>query len=257
MAQEQPIKFGDVFMVSEKIANKPIAPQDAAAMQSAESQVLGHSQRGGPASVMRSAAAHNVQAGLIPPGSASDVGKHQRMAVMETVVDGHRIITESIGDQAVAQYADMEPNPKQEKVVAPPSAVDQDAVTIGEALEASAISSADKPIDQSDAAAIQVAEMQAIGSNRVPSGGLGAEAHSAAARNAQIVRDEQKTTIGDILMDATARLADDKPVNVQDAERVIAAEVRNNPRMSPDIGGVADSVAAAARMNQQKHQKDE
>ena len=101
MAQEQPIKYGDVFMVSEKIANKPIAPQDAAAMQSAESQVLGHSQRGGPASVMHSAATLNVQGGLVPPGSASDVGKHQGMAVVETVIDGHRIITESIGDQVI------------------------------------------------------------------------------------------------------------------------------------------------------------
>ena len=102
--------------------------------------------------------------------------------------------------KVVAQYADMDPNPKQEKVLAPPSAVDQDAVMIGEALGASAISAADKPIDQSDAAAIQVAEMRAIGSNKVPAGGLGAEAQSAADRNARIVRDEQKTTVGDILV---------------------------------------------------------
>ena len=102
MAQEQPIKYGDVFMVSEKIANKPIAPQDAAAMQSAESQVLGHSQRGGPASVMRSAAICNVEAGLVPPGSPSDVGKRQGVAVTETVIDGHRIVTQSIGDQVIS-----------------------------------------------------------------------------------------------------------------------------------------------------------
>jgi len=102
--------------------------------------------------------------------------------------------------KVVAQYADMDPNPMLDRMVAPPSAVDPDAVTIGEALEASAISSADKPIDLSDAAAIQAAEMRATGSNKIPQGGLGAEAQSAAARNAHLMRGELKTTIGDILM---------------------------------------------------------
>ena len=35
-----------------------------------------------------------------------------------------------------------------------------------------------------------------------------------------------------------------------DAKRVVAAEVRNDPNASPHPGGVAASTAAAARLNQ-------
>ncbi|XP_010679058.2 late embryogenesis abundant protein D-34 [Beta vulgaris subsp. vulgaris] len=250
--QQQPIKYGDVFLVSEKIADKPIAPLDAAAMQSAENQVLGHTQKGGPAAVMQSAATKNVQAGALPRGSATDVGRNQGMTVTESIVDGQRVITESVGDQVVARYANPDPNPIPEKMVAPPSALDRDAVTIGEALEATVISAGDKPITQTDAAAIQAAEMRATGRTDTPPGGLGAEAQSAATRNERIMRDENKTTLGEILADATTKLGDDKPATIQDAEKVIAAEMRNDPKMATNLGGVGESVAAAARLNQQK-----
>lgn len=36
----------------------------------------------------------------------------------------------------------------------------------------------------------------------------------------------------------------------EDAEGVIGAELRNNPNMSTTPGGVAASMAAAARLNQ-------
>ncbi|KNA23751.1 hypothetical protein SOVF_022150 [Spinacia oleracea] len=254
--QQQPIKYGDVFSVSKKIANEPIAPLDAAAMQSAENQVMGQTQKGSPASLMQSAATKNVQAGVTPQGGATDVGKNQGMTVTESIVGGQRIITESIGDQVVARYADKNPNPTQAKMVAPPSAVDRDAVTIGEALEASAISAGDKPITQTDAAAIQAAEMRVTGAGYIPPGGIGAEAQSAATRNEQIKSDQNKITLGDVLTDAATKLSDyDKPATVQDAERVIAAEMRNNPNLETEVGGVGESVAAAARLNQQKFKK--
>ncbi|XP_021764401.1 late embryogenesis abundant protein D-34-like [Chenopodium quinoa] len=250
--QQQSIKYGDVFLVSEKIANQPIAPLDAAAMQSAENQIMGQSQKGGPAALMQAAAAKNVRAGVTPQGSASDVGTDLGMNVTETIVDGQRFITQSIGDQVIVRCADPNPNPTADKMVAPPSAVDSDAVTIGEALETSAISAGDKPITQTDAAAIQAAEMRVTGCGNTPPGGLGAEAQSAATRNEQIMSYENKITLGDVLTDAATRLSDDKPVTIQDAERVIAAEVRNDPNLATNLGGVGESVAVAARMNQQK-----
>lgn len=42
----------------------------------------------------------------------------------------------------------------------PATALDKDAITVGEALEASSLSAGNKPVEQSDAAAIQAAEMK-------------------------------------------------------------------------------------------------
>lgn len=78
--------------------------------------------------------------------------------------------------------------------------MDPDACTIGEALEATAISATDKPVDESDAAAIQAAEARATGLDHVVPGGVGEEAKSAAEHNVRIAEDEGKTTLGDILM---------------------------------------------------------
>ena len=72
-------------------------------------------------------------------------------------------------------------------------------VTIGEALEAVAESIGDKPVDLSDAAAIQIAEMIATGSKTSLGAGLGAEAQAAATANAQLMYDEDKTKISEIL----------------------------------------------------------
>lgn len=49
--------------------------------------------------------------------------------------------------------------------------------------------------------------------------------------------------------DATARLGEDKDVDREDAARVVAAEVRSEPDAAARPGGVAASVAAAARLN--------
>lgn len=42
-------------------------------------------------------------------------------------------------------------------------------------------------------------------------------------------------------------------VTRRDAEGVIGAELRNDPNLATRPGGVAASVAAAARHNQKKH----
>ncbi|KAL7083894.1 hypothetical protein ACP275_14G189900 [Erythranthe tilingii] len=123
-------------------------------------------------------------------------------------------------------------------------------ITIGEALEATALTAGHRPVDYSDAAAIQAAEVRATGRTNIVPGGVAAAAQSAATRNARLPRDEDKTKLGEILSDASSKLPSDKPVTRRDAEGVIGAELRNDPNLCTRPGGVAASVAAAARLNQ-------
>ncbi|RWV92951.1 hypothetical protein GW17_00044626, partial [Ensete ventricosum] len=151
-----------------------------------------------------------------------------------------------------------------------------DKMTIGEALEAAARA---KPVEMSDAAAIEAA---ATGLNTVLRGGMAAAAQSAATLNARVSRDEDKTKLRDVLQvasihqpyyicvlffwccsklnfnntynlygsqEASMRLPHDREATRGDAERVVMAEMRNNPELRPSPGGVADSIAAAARFN--------
>ncbi|XP_019056542.1 PREDICTED: late embryogenesis abundant protein 3 [Tarenaya hassleriana] len=69
-------------------------------------------------------------------------------------------------------------------------------VTIGEALEATAISIGDKPVDRKDAAAIQTAETRATGGKTVP-GGVAATAQAVATLNERNI--ESRVTISDVL----------------------------------------------------------
>ncbi|CAD5173330.1 unnamed protein product [Musa acuminata subsp. malaccensis] len=62
---DQPIRYGDVFPVAGELAGQAIAPGDAAMMHDAENKALGVTPKGGPASVMESAAMCNKQRGLI------------------------------------------------------------------------------------------------------------------------------------------------------------------------------------------------
>ncbi|KAL7126627.1 hypothetical protein ABFS83_14G200800 [Erythranthe nasuta] len=202
MSQEQPrrpgdaVKYGDVFDVSGQLASQPIAPQDAAALQAAENIVLGQTPHGGPASVMQSAADLNEQRGVVGHQDMTDVVVDKGATVAEADVGGYRIITEAVGGQVVGRYG----MPTTEvKTGHSASTLEADAITIGEALEATAISAGDKAVDQSDAAAIQAAEVRATGLGHVVPGGLGAQAQSAAAYNAQTTRDEDKAKLGDIL----------------------------------------------------------
>lgn len=74
-----------------------------------------------------------------------------------------------------------------------------DTVTIGEALEVTALSLGDKPVDRKDAAAIQAAETRATGESKTRPGGLAEAAQEAAATNERTALEEAKVTIADIL----------------------------------------------------------
>lgn len=242
------IKYGDVFQVSEPLASKPVAPQDAAAMQAAENLVLGKTQKGGPAAVMQSAAAKNEREGLVSHDKATTIARNEGVTVAEADIGGTRVIIEAVGDEVVGQY--VQPSPiEPSEVKAPASVVEEDGdeITIGEALEVTALSAGNKVVEQSDAAAIQAAEVRAAGVNAP--GGVGAAAQSAATHNLRTMADDDKVRLSDILSDASVKLPIDKPVTREDAEGIISAEIRNNPDMSTYPGGVAASVAAAAKVN--------
>ncbi|KAI3975763.1 hypothetical protein MKX01_023189 [Papaver californicum] len=246
--QKAPIKYGDVFPhVSGELASKPISPQDAAMMQTAENLVLGQTQKGGAAAVMQSAATKNEKAGLVGHTDVTDITGDQGVTVVETDAPGRRIISESVAGQVISEYS--RPTPI---AAATTSTIDKDAVTIGEALEAVAITAGDKPVDQSDAAAIQAAEVRATGIIATIPGGIAAEAQSAASANEGMTNDEEKTKLSDVLTDATSKLPKDKTVTSEDAEGVVSAELRNNPNMATYPGGIAASVAASARLNQEQ-----
>lgn len=79
-------------------------------------------------------------------------------------------------------------------------------ITIGEALEATALTAGKKPVEWSDAAAIQAAEVRATGRINITPGGVAAAAQSAATANARATRDEDKTKLADILTVITFHL---------------------------------------------------
>ncbi|MBA0832036.1 hypothetical protein Goarm_016452 [Gossypium armourianum] len=131
----------------------------------------------------------------------------------------------------------------------PTGAGDQSGITIGEALEATAISVGDKPVDRGDAAAIRAAEARAAGGNVTQRSGLGAKAQAAVNFNDRVAYDYNKITISDVLSDASAKLPHDKAVTSEDADGVRGAELSNNTEAMPTPGGVADTMATAARVN--------
>lgn len=99
--QEQPIKYGDVFEVSDELGSLTIKPKDAAAMQAAESLALGGPSKGGPASVMQSAADINLLHGVVGHDDVTNVAKNEGVTVSIGQRDGRRIITESIGGEVL------------------------------------------------------------------------------------------------------------------------------------------------------------
>ncbi|XP_023773014.1 late embryogenesis abundant protein D-34 isoform X1 [Lactuca sativa] len=240
---QEPIKYGDVFNISGELAKKPITPQDAADMQAAENLVLGETQKGGPAAVMQSSAAVNNNRDLVGLYDFSDPG----IAISDTEYAGHRIVTESVGGEVLGQYV----RTNLASSLAPANLGD-DAITVGEALEASALSAGGKPVDEGDAAAIQAAEVRATGRMQAVPGGVAAKAQAAAAQNVRTMREEDKAKLKDVVADATSLLPKDKPATRVDAEGVIAAEIRNKPDLATYPGGVASAVDAAAKINQQK-----
>ncbi|KAJ0249022.1 Late embryogenesis abundant protein 32 [Hirschfeldia incana] len=242
---QEPIKYGDVFEVSGELADRPIAPEDARMMQAKETSVLGHTQKGGIAATMQSAATANRRAGFVEPGVATFLDPDRGTSVAQTDVQGARVTKESIGVQDLGQY--VEPRPVSATAGAGVNV--QSKITIGQALEATAQTAGKKPVDQSDAAAIQAAEVRASSNNVIAPGGVAASAQSAADYNAAIEFDENKIKLVDVLAGAAGKLQEDKAVTKQDAEGVVSAELRNNPNLATYPGGVADSLTAAARLN--------
>ncbi|PIA31750.1 hypothetical protein AQUCO_04900204v1 [Aquilegia coerulea] len=230
---QKPIKYGDFFDVSDEHASKPIAPRDAAKMQSTETQVLGRTQKDGPAAKLQSAADKNERIGLVGHTDVTDLTCAKGLDVATANISGSCVVTESVAGQTIGKHPQG-----------------QGPVTIGHALEAASIRVGDRPVDQSDVAAIEEAEMRATQRNVVPPGGVGEEAQWAAAHNAGLSREEDKTKLSDVLMDASEMMPRDKVVTPEDAEAVRNAEKSHNPKMTNYSGGVADMVTAAANINQ-------
>ncbi|CAN6285595.1 unnamed protein product [Urochloa humidicola] len=233
-------------------------------MQSAESLVFGQTLRGGPAAAMQSAATANERMGVVGHRQATDATAVQGVTVSETRVPGGRLVTEFVAGQAVGQYLDRDDATAGGRGGAGAGGggaargvgggglagmVDNTKVTIGEALEATALAAGDEPVERSDAAAIQAAEARATGLDGNVPGGIASEAQWAAAANERAASDQDKTTLGDVLADATSKLVADKPVESADALRVAGAENRNKGDATARPGGVAASLAAAARLN--------
>ncbi|RWW58321.1 hypothetical protein BHE74_00034815 [Ensete ventricosum] len=226
--QEQPIKYGDVFAVSGSLAGEAISPRDAAMMQSAENRVLGQTPQGGVASVMESAAMWNEQRGLVGHDQFSDTPGRQGVSVTQTDIPGcpgRRLVTVFVAGQAVGQYL-------------------SDTAAGGGADEGRGVA-VEMWTDKA-------AEATATGENAVTPGGVAASAQAAAAANALKDRDEEKIKLGEVVgVDASVWMAMDKEATKEDAERVVAAEMRNNPQLRAHPGGVGASVVAAARLNQE------
>ncbi|KAJ1259383.1 hypothetical protein BS78_10G150400 [Paspalum vaginatum] len=225
LSEQAAIRYGHVFAVTGDLAGQPIAPRDAVAMRSAEDSVPGvqipQGAGGGfsAATAMETAAAYNQAVGAVRPDQASDTATAQGITVTQTAVPGGRIVTEFVAGQVVGQYSVADPPPA--------------------ALEATARAGGWRPVDHADAEAIRAAEMSAHGVDVAMPGGLGDQARAAARANAQATRDGDKVKIGDVLSDATAKLAGDKAAGTEDATRVRAR-----------AGGVGAAVTTAAKLNE-------
>ncbi|KAF3324907.1 Late embryogenesis abundant protein D-34 [Carex littledalei] len=263
----QGIRYGDVFNVTGELAGQPIAPQDAATMQTAEYAVLGAPQPGGPAALMASAATWNLYAGVVEGNQASDVARQQGIKITETPIPGGNIVTEFVAGQAVGQYAVADAQigggvEDQGGSNASGGGGDGDdkggdqqngdntKLTIGDALEATARAIGDEPVLASDAVAIGAAETTASRADVTIPGGIGDAAVAAASNNIWVPNDEVKIKLGDVLSNATVDMLTDKPVEPEDAEKVVDAEVGSKPDHRTRPAGVAVALAAAARINQ-------
>ncbi|XP_078160572.1 late embryogenesis abundant protein D-34-like [Carex rostrata] len=208
--------------------------------------------------------------------SDTDLSEDNTVTITETFVPGGRIITEFVARQVISQH--IAPGPGDAGTIGRGGGYrggldseggggdgdgsidnsendDPIKITIGEALEAAGNALYDKPVEQSDAAAIQVAEARAIGLNVTMPLGIAAHAQSAADANLWTTKDEDKAKLGDVLLDAASKLAADKPVERDDAARVVGAEISNKEDARTTRAGVAAMMAAAARLNEDIEKK--
>lgn len=197
IGNQEPIKYGDVFKVTGDLATELISSHDAATMTAAETGILGQPQRGSPAAVMQAAAAINEASVLVGRHGMAEMAKDHGITVMETTNDGHRIITEAVDGQILGRR--VEPEAPSAPMNLGSAAIDGDRISIGEALEAAALSVGDKPVDQNDADAISAAEIRATGEKNVRPGGVGESAQSAAALNSHVTRREDMAKLSDVL----------------------------------------------------------
>ncbi|XP_010524021.1 PREDICTED: late embryogenesis abundant protein 50-like [Tarenaya hassleriana] len=125
------------------------------------------------------------------------------------------------------------------------------STTLTEALKAASMRVGRKPVEASDAAAIKVVESLATGTQPEAAGGISAVAEDAASRNMKVgVGDEVGgITLSDIIADVDNKLERDRSVTSEDAEAVVAAELRHHPGSSTTPGGIAESVVAACKLN--------
>ncbi|CAL9049014.1 unnamed protein product [Musa banksii] len=259
-AQDAGIRYGDVFPVGGDLADRPVAPRDAAMMQTAESMVFGHTPKGGAAAVMESAAARNEQRRAVGHSQFSDIPRDKGVIFTQTDIPGqpgYRLVTEYVAGQVLVhtnrpegQGGGGNRGAGGQESGAGIAAMWGDKVTIGEALEATAKTAGDKPVEPSDAAAIQAAESAATGVSTVLTNGVAAAAQAAVVTNTWADREDDETKLGDVLADAATRMPADKEATRQDAERVVGAEIRSSPNLEMRPGGVAATVAAAARLNE-------
>ncbi|KOM55060.1 hypothetical protein LR48_Vigan10g095200 [Vigna angularis] len=253
--QEEAITYGDVFNVQGDLKTKPIAPVDAATMQKVESHLLGKNPKGGVAAAMQSAAMKNERDGVVGHNDINITATGA--SVKETDAPGRQVVQKSVEEkekrvnklvEMVEQFSKKAPLTSSSPVQ--DMGIGGGGITIGEALEATVLTAGKKPVEWSDAAAIQAAEVRATGRTNIVPGGVAAAAQSAATLNARITKEEDKTKLADILADATSKLPSDRAATRRDAEGVTGAEMRNDPNLTTHTGGVSAAVAAAARLNQ-------
>ncbi|XVF72387.1 hypothetical protein PTKIN_Ptkin12aG0117500 [Pterospermum kingtungense] len=180
------------------------------------------------------------------PSSFSDLSR--QVTASATTITGTVVVVDRVHQNTPFSPEKNEPGTVKKASDRP--TFDLEPITIGEALETTAISVADKPVDSNDAAAIQAAERRATGGvEDRRCGRLGATAQAAASFNARAAQDVTKITIFDVLSDAASKLSQDKAVTSEDAEEVRGAELRSRPEAFAMPGGVADTMAKAARVN--------
>ncbi|OAO95705.1 hypothetical protein AXX17_AT5G52220 [Arabidopsis thaliana] len=123
------------------------------------------------------------------------------------------------------------------------------STTLTEALKAASMNVGHKPVETTDVAAIKEVETRAIGGDIESDGGVTAVASKAVARNQKIGKDNEKTNLGDVIAEIDVKVTRDREVTSEDAEAVIRAELNHSPFNNIIPGGVAESVAAAYKLN--------
>ncbi|GFZ08843.1 seed maturation protein [Actinidia rufa] len=163
--EQEPIKYGDVFQVSGDLADKPIVPQDADMMQTRGGQRLWPAPGGWTR--LRHAGSSHHQRESRPCRRCFECRRRYRGCCLGKGLSWdpryYGICRWAVGQyyQGVEQTASTVGG-----------AVIQTKITIDEALEATARTAGNKPVDQSDAAAIQAAEVRATGTHFITRPGL-------------------------------------------------------------------------------------